>query len=254
MVNDTEQYYVYIVTLVDEIVYVGKGQGRRFNHVLSGKSHNKYINEAYYRSTLLGEPMMEVEIGQWFSSSEDALKHEAGLIREHRPVFNVAGNGDVRVPKKKSKRQNPLPLKKETKLTPPLKPHFWPKGFTDIPEGYEEFKDYMKDRYEEYLVLSQAENPHPLKWYIYGKLISDAWINYYTMLEDYFNELTEVYEDRRKGNTGRPRKSFRGIFDMSESQRNAFYKWQRKVVGFPLDIENEDHIKLVKEWLDSRDW
>lgn len=265
MINDTEQYYVYIVTLVDEIVYIGKGQGRRVNHVLSGKSHNKFINEAYYRSTLLGEPMMEVEISQWFSKEKAALSYENRLIKENKPKFNVAGNSvSSYTVNSKDKRKDrhydkgtPRPTNSyQYSYEDILHKDFqqWPKGFVDIPDSYEDFKVYIQKRYEDYLLISQAENPHPLKWYVYGKLISDGWLNYYDMLEAYYKELTENYEDKRKNNKGRPRKSFRGIFDMTDSQRNAFYKWQRKVIGFSLDIENEEHIKLVKDWLDSRDW
>lgn len=240
---ETEQHYVYIVTLKDEIVYVGKGQGRRINHVLSGSSHNKYINEAYYRSTLLGEPSMEVEIDSYFYSSEDALKCEAALIRKHKPPFNVVGN--IKLPNK-NKPKNITGFcdnNQETLLYPNIA--------TDIPCDYEDFKVYMKSCYEEYLELSQAEKPHPLKWYIYGKLISDAWINSYSLLEDYFKELTEGYEDKRSSNTGRPRTSFPSKLNMNEKERKAFYNMQTRS-GIKYSLSSEDDISKVRSWLHKR--
>lgn len=227
MVNGTEQYYVYIVTLVDEIVYIGKGQGSRVNHVLSGKSHNKFINEAYYRSTLLGEPMMEVEISQWFSKEKAALSYENRLIKENKPKFNVAGNI----------------LHKDSQL--------YLKDFVNIPNSYEDFKVYIQTCYSEYLLMSEAENPHPLKWYVYGKLISDSWLEYYDMLKDYFNELTVVYEDKRKTNKGRPTKSFPSMFGMNTCERKAFYNMQTRS-GVKYCLSSQEDIDEVESWLYRR--
>ncbi len=243
-----KEFYVYEVRLKGELVYVGKGTGRRFNHVLSGRSHNRHINETYFKSTLLGEPPLEVDIIKWFDCSDEALAYESDLINTHKPDFNIRGNGSVKPPSKKkaviSRVKNPNP--------PTGRNPLWPKDHYNVPDDYDCFKVYFNGCYEDYLSKSVAENPHPLKWYVYGKLISDGWIHYHDMLSDYYKELTEDYEDKRKNNKGRPRKSFRDLLDMTDRQRHAFYKWQRKEVGHKLSIENPEHIEMVKDWLESK--
>lgn len=234
-----DSYYVYTVSMGEEIIYVGKGKDDRFKHALSGKSHNLKLNKFYFEHLLLSKPLPVVEIVEYFPTEIKALRHEKFLISEYLPECNIRG-------KVNHSAEHLLKVFKD--------------DYTDdtfiapVPDDYDNFKIYFNGCYEDYLSNSVAENPHPLKWYVYGKLISDGWIHYHDMLSDYYKELTDDYEDKRKNNKGRPRKSFRDLLDMTDTQRYAFYKWQRKVVGYKLSIKDPEHIKMVKDWLESKKW
>lgn len=232
----SEQYYVYEVKIGDEVVYVGKGRGDRYLHATSGKSHNFKLNKFYFEHLLLSKPLPVVEIVEYFPTEIKALRHEKFLISEYLPECNIRG-------KVNHSAEKPLKVFEEDYTDDTF--------ITPVPDDYDNFKIYFNSCYEDYLSNSVAENPHPLKWYVYGKLISDGWMHYRDMLSDYYKELTDDYEDKRKNNKGRPRKSF---LDMTDTQRHAFYKWQRKVVGYKLSLEDPEHIKMVKDWLESKKW
>ena len=57
-----DKYYVYKVTVEDEIIYVGKGKGDRYKHATSGKSHNFKLNKFYFEHLLLSRPCPSVDI------------------------------------------------------------------------------------------------------------------------------------------------------------------------------------------------
>jgi predicted GIY-YIG superfamily endonuclease len=76
-------YYVYIARIGEEIVYIGKGSGKRFEHVNSGTSHNYYLNKAHFEGVV-----MDVQVAEEFELEKDALAREAQLIEEHKPRWN----------------------------------------------------------------------------------------------------------------------------------------------------------------------
>jgi len=79
-----DRHYVYVVKFSDEIVYIGKGIGKRYLHVTSGTSHCKELNRLYFEGATV-----TVEIHKDNLSSEDALSIEKGLIVSIRPRFNT---------------------------------------------------------------------------------------------------------------------------------------------------------------------
>ncbi len=87
------KFYVYTVLLDGAVIYVGKGTGKRSDHVLSGKSSNRLLNEFFYRHKLLGESLPVVTIVSRHSKESLALKKEDMLIKEFNPICNVAGKG-----------------------------------------------------------------------------------------------------------------------------------------------------------------
>ncbi len=76
-------YYVYIAKIGEEVVYIGKGSGRRLEHVNSGTSNNYYLNKAHFEGVV-----MDVEMAETFELEQDALDREAALIAEHNPRWN----------------------------------------------------------------------------------------------------------------------------------------------------------------------
>lgn len=94
------KYYVYCVKLRGKIVYIGKGSGDRYKHALSGISHNKGLNELYFKHQLgLGEEPT-IHIIEYFSTSDKAYYAEAILIEELQPECNVRGKVEIRERKK----------------------------------------------------------------------------------------------------------------------------------------------------------
>ncbi len=96
-------HYVYIVLQEDTIVYIGKGEGRRFEHVNSGKSHSRAINELQFKSEFLGEPPISINTLIYFNSKEEALLFEKQLIRYYRPVCNIVYKAIKKVATTKTK-------------------------------------------------------------------------------------------------------------------------------------------------------
>lgn len=98
------KYYVYCVKLEDEIVYVGKGKGDRYKHCLSGVSHNKGLNEIYFKHQLGLCVKPTINIVEYFDNSDKAYYAEAILIEELQPECNIRGRVEIR------KRKRPLEL------------------------------------------------------------------------------------------------------------------------------------------------
>jgi len=85
--NNKNKYYIYKVIHNEELIYVGKGQGERYKHVNSGASHNKQLNELYYKSLYESTSLPEV-ILEYCDSEQDALEKEHELIYTHKPYCN----------------------------------------------------------------------------------------------------------------------------------------------------------------------
>lgn len=82
-----KEYYVYCAYgLNDELLYVGKGQGLRWKHCISGTSHCKGLNEYYFKNG--GEASIRVVREFLFDTDEEALKCEIEVIKERNPIFN----------------------------------------------------------------------------------------------------------------------------------------------------------------------
>jgi len=81
-------YYVYEVYYCGILAYIGQGQGDRLDHVHSGRSHNKLLNEVYYRNQIFGEPKVEVQIRKRYRTRKEALSAEKHWIGRLKPLFN----------------------------------------------------------------------------------------------------------------------------------------------------------------------
>lgn len=84
-------FYVYKVDYCGVVGYVGSGCGDRISHVCSGSSHNKMLNEVYYRHLLFGEPMLKPEIVGSYTTKKAAMAAEKQLIKRLNPIFNQQG-------------------------------------------------------------------------------------------------------------------------------------------------------------------
>ena len=84
----SEEYYVYHVTLGEEIVYVGKGKDYRYKHTTSGCSHNTNLNMLLARHTLLGEAKPVTKIVAYFENESRALEFEERQIKKYSPFCN----------------------------------------------------------------------------------------------------------------------------------------------------------------------
>lgn len=225
---DDYEHYVYEVTLSDEVVYVGKGIGGRVNHVLSGKSHNKFINEAFFRSELLGEPPLQVKIVKWFPTSEEALSFESVMIGKLCPAFNI--------------QQNPKISTVDTEYSD----HFLWESIT-----LGEIKDKLREEHQHYLTHSKDPNPHNLRWFVHSKTLSRRWEPYVELLNEFLEELIDCYVDKRGSNKGRPRKSLPDRLDMTKKERASFYYFQR-TQGVVYSPESEEDIKYINSWLEDK--
>tara|TARA_R110000851_G_scaffold331643_2_gene506130 strand:- start:144 stop:674 length:531 start_codon:yes stop_codon:yes gene_type:complete len=94
------RYYVYHVTRRGIIVYVGKGQGDRHKHALSGKSHNVKLNTLWMRYILLEDVKPEVHIVQHFRTEDEAYYCEKKHISIYQPSCNRVYTKNLKSPTK----------------------------------------------------------------------------------------------------------------------------------------------------------
>jgi len=80
-------FYVYIARDHNDIIrYVGKGSGSRLEHVNSGASHNRRLNQYYFANG-----PMKVAVTRNNLCEKEALEIEVALICEHRDtIWNSA--------------------------------------------------------------------------------------------------------------------------------------------------------------------
>ena len=76
--------YVYVVTSLGEVVYVGMGKGDRYKHCTSGKSTSVELNRLRFQDA----PLI-VEVYKDNLSREDAIQLEAAIIRQLKPRCNI---------------------------------------------------------------------------------------------------------------------------------------------------------------------
>lgn len=89
IINNTDfesalDYYVYVVLDEnDNVIYVGKGSGDRYKHVISGRSHKKELNSLFIK----GEVLKVLLFGD-YDSEDESLYVEKQLIKKLKPAYN----------------------------------------------------------------------------------------------------------------------------------------------------------------------
>lgn len=82
--NQVGGHYVYFVTYMDKIVYIGKGAGDRYKHPTSGRSSCYYLNELHFRGEVVDVRLFKTNL-----SARAAAVLEAEQINLHKPTFNT---------------------------------------------------------------------------------------------------------------------------------------------------------------------
>ena len=84
----SKKYYVYCAYGVNnEILYIGKGSGNRYQHCNNGASANKDLNRYYFTNGEEGS--ITVKILHHFDDDKSALQYEKDLIIKHKPLYNT---------------------------------------------------------------------------------------------------------------------------------------------------------------------
>ena len=84
----SKKYYVYCAYGVNnEILYIGKGSGNRYQHCNNGASANKDLNRYYFTNGEEGS--ITVKILHHFDDDKSALQWEKDLIIKHKPLYNT---------------------------------------------------------------------------------------------------------------------------------------------------------------------
>jgi len=78
-------YYIYGVKFNNEIIYIGKGIGKRYLHVKSGSSHNRELNRIYFCNENSAEVFL---ILGGIKDSEQVDRLEKEFIIEFNPKYN----------------------------------------------------------------------------------------------------------------------------------------------------------------------
>lgn len=81
-------YYVYVATLNEDILYIGKGKALRYKHVTSGKSNCLELNRLFFLGVT---PTVEIHKDNLTDIEAQVL--ETSLIKSMRPKYNIALNG-----------------------------------------------------------------------------------------------------------------------------------------------------------------
>lgn len=87
-----KQYEVYVVTVEDDVLYVGQGKLGRHQHCLSGTSHVYGLNRLHF-----GGVYLTVNVIETFETKGDAEIRELDLIKALNPKFNTKFNGDANI-------------------------------------------------------------------------------------------------------------------------------------------------------------
>jgi hypothetical protein len=81
-----KDHYVYVLEYQGKCLYIGSGRGSRINHLLSGVSHNVFLNEfSFYCDK---DKAVIYKIAENLSK-EDSLKIELEEIKNRGPYFNI---------------------------------------------------------------------------------------------------------------------------------------------------------------------
>lgn len=211
----SKKFYVYKVFLKEEVVYIGKGQGSRCSHVLSGKSHNAKLNEYYYRHTLLGDECPVVKKVKYFENEDECLAHEEKLILELLPECNIrlcTGNS------------------------------------TCVKDSYLTFDILEKN----YLHYKNSTTLPPLTMYMWlSNKINNT--SKGDVIKQIMEDNMEKVMSHRITNGGAP-KTFKGLLGMTEGEYCAFKRYCKKV-GVKLkdlSVDSEEDFGFVKAFLSDR--
>ena len=83
-----KKYYVYCAYGInDEVLYIGKGSGNRYQHCNNGASANRDLNRYYFTNGEEGS--ITVKILHHFDDDKSALQCEKDLIIKHKPLYNT---------------------------------------------------------------------------------------------------------------------------------------------------------------------
>lgn len=225
-----DKYYVYEVTFEGETIYVGKGQGSRVNHVLSGKSHNRRLNEYVFRHELLSESLPSVHIVQYFSEESLAFKFEEYLIRDKLPECNIRLCAKPKIKTKakaktkisRSKAVKKVKVKEQSKDT-----------LFSLPSNYDNFCRHIEDLYSESEERGCVTN---LRSFVYSKQFSPSWEGMLPWITRFLEELP----DNRKGNGGHNMDNISREFSLDKVERkklNNFKTYYKKTKGVPPSEE-----------------
>lgn len=88
MKNDSLDYYVYLAFYRGILVYVGKGTGKRWKHLIKGQSGSELINDFYFRNKYLNDFHLSTHIYGRYKTEKEALKFEKLLIEKYKPYCN----------------------------------------------------------------------------------------------------------------------------------------------------------------------
>lgn len=92
MMEDEKDFYVYNVYYRGILVYVGKGTGKRWKHVVHGRSNSELINDFYFRNKYLDDMNLDIRMSGYFKTDAQAKKEEKKQIQNFKPFCNkVAG-------------------------------------------------------------------------------------------------------------------------------------------------------------------
>ncbi|HDM8154252.1 TPA: hypothetical protein P0E35_002632 [Vibrio harveyi] len=78
------KYYIYVARQRGVVVYIGRGQGDRYKHIISGMTKNYKANKAHF----LEPESVVVSIEAYFENESDVKEFEELAIREMRPDWN----------------------------------------------------------------------------------------------------------------------------------------------------------------------
>lgn len=241
------EYYVYQVSISDEVVYVGKGKGSRYKHATSGKSHNFKLNKYYFEHLLLGKEQPRVDIVAWFEEEYQALKYEKFLISDLLPECNIRCKVEPE-PLKEDVHEHE-DVEKEDKVVEEVADD----GdiyIEDIPYLYEDFKTYLEELYQCYVENSSAVQQFKFKWFVRQKRNLKKYQDHLELLDKLISdiELTEVI-----GVGGAP-KSFRGIFNLCDAKYKYLQRYFKKR-GETLKMysaDDENHLTMMKSILENK--
>ena len=82
-------YEVYVVSVDDDVLYIGQGKLGRHQHCDSGLSHVYGLNRLHF-----GKVKLKVEVVETFKTKAESEKREFELIKKFNPKFNLKNNGD----------------------------------------------------------------------------------------------------------------------------------------------------------------
>lgn len=214
------EYYVYQVTLGNEVVYIGKGKGDRYNHVLSGKSHNYNLNKLYFEHLLLGADLPVVDLVGHFYNSKDALKYETYLIRDLLPTYNI-----------RSKPVQPIMSDKEGKVPTDVQKNILEDSETiyvnSVPTEKNELMSYLEDCYNCYLENTTVDYPMSFRTFVRSRVHSGG---RWQEVEDLLLEIWESIPPLTSENGGHNKDVFTEKFELTpkESQTIRTFKSRYK--------------------------